>query len=141
MSAEKLLSLLHNIRQTGRGRWIAPCPAHDDRRPSLAIRELDDGRVLIHDFAGCSTRDVLAAVGLTLEDLFPERQGGYTGAKELRPWAAIDVLRCVAFEALLVSISANNIAKGGTVSEFDRKRLFVAASRLQAAVEVANGDT
>jgi hypothetical protein len=140
MSAHKLLSLLHNVKQTGRGRWIAPCPAHQDRRPSLNIRELDDGRVLIHDFAGCSASEVLAAVGLTLEDLFPERQAGYSGAKEQRPWYAIDVLRCVAFEALLVSISANNIAKGGEISEFDRKRLLVAASRLQSAVEVANGD-
>lgn len=141
MSAHKLLSLLHQVKQTGPGRWIARCPAHEDRRPSMSIRELDDGRVLIHDFSGCSTSDVLAAVGLTLEDLFPERQGGYSGAKEQRPWYAIDVLRCVAFEALLVSISANNIARGGVVSEFDRKRLLLAASRLQAAVEVANGDT
>jgi hypothetical protein len=106
----------------------------------MSIRELDDGRVLIHDFAGCTTSDVLAAVGLTLEDLFPARQGGYSGARERRPFSALDILRCVAFESLLVSISAQNLANGGELSEFDRKRLLLAASRLQSAVEVANDD-
>jgi hypothetical protein len=48
------------------------------------------------------------------------------------------VLRCVAFEALLVSIAAHNVAQGVALPEADRKRLLVAASRLQAAVEVCD---
>lgn len=139
MSADKMLSLLRNVKRTRHGHWIASCPAHQDKSPSLAIRELDDGRVLLHDFAGCSTADVLAAVGLTLEDLFPERQADHNSAKERRPFNAIDVLRCVAFEALVVSIAATNLAQGVALPEVDRKRLLVAASRLQAAMEVCNG--
>lgn len=141
MSADKLLSLLSNVKRTRPGHWIATCPAHQDKRPSLAIRELHDGRVLLHDFAGCSTSDVLAALGLTLEDLFPERQAGYTGAKERRPWSALDILRCVASETLIVAIAASSVAQGVALPEVDRKRLMVAASRLQSALEVANGDS
>jgi hypothetical protein len=141
MSVSSLLNRLHGVKPTGPGRWVSLCPAHEDKRPSLAIRELDDGRVLLHDFAGCTTGEVLAAVGLTMEDLFPERQAGHQGAKERRPWNAIDVLRCVAFEALLVSIAANNVAQGVALPEADRKRLLVAASRLQAAMEVCNGNS
>jgi DNA primase len=48
----------------------AHCPAHDDRNASLSIKAGDDGRTLIHCFADCRTEDVLAAVGLTLRDLF-----------------------------------------------------------------------
>jgi putative DNA primase/helicase len=33
--------------------WLAPCPAHDDRTPSLALRDGDAGRVLVHCYAGC----------------------------------------------------------------------------------------
>lgn len=139
MSASAILSRLDGVKPTGSGRWIAHCPAHDDKQPSLAIRELEDGRVLLHDFAGCSISDVLAAVGFTLEDLFPERQGDYSGAKERRPFYAIDVLRCVAFEALVVSIAATNLAQGVALPGADRKRLLVAASRLQAAMEVCDG--
>ncbi|SFN69419.1 hypothetical protein SAMN05216386_1654 [Nitrosospira briensis] len=139
MSVDRLLSLLSNVKQTGPGRFVACCPAHDDKHPSLAIRELDDGRVLLHDFSGCSTSDVLAAVGLTLEDLFPERQGGYGGAGERRAFFASDILRCIGFEALLVAIAASNMAHGVELSETDRKRLLVAASRLQAATGVFDG--
>lgn len=64
------------MRQVGLGRWIARCPAHDDGNPSLSIRELGDGRVLLHCFAGCKTEDVLASLGLGWDALFPgERRG------------------------------------------------------------------
>jgi DNA primase len=41
--------------------WLARCPAHDDRNPSLSIREVD-GKVLLHCHAGCSQRDVIEAL-------------------------------------------------------------------------------
>jgi hypothetical protein len=57
MSAEALAQALGG-RRSGRT-WLACCPAHDDREPSLAIRDGDDGRVLVHCHAGCDQRDVL----------------------------------------------------------------------------------
>jgi hypothetical protein len=54
------------------GRWQARCPAHDDTRPSLSISEGNDGRALIHCYAGCPTEKIVAALGLTLADLFPD---------------------------------------------------------------------
>jgi putative DNA primase/helicase len=41
--------------------WMALCPAHDDRNPSLAISE-KDGNILIHCHAGCDQRAVIAAL-------------------------------------------------------------------------------
>lgn len=38
------------------------CPTHDDQHPSLSIRELADGRVLPHCFAGCSQSAIIAAL-------------------------------------------------------------------------------
>jgi len=73
--ADKLLNRLDGLRDNGRGRWMARCPAHDDRSPSLSIRETDDGIILLRCFAGCSAADMLAAVGLELRDLFPEPLG------------------------------------------------------------------
>jgi|TARA_R100000501_G_C2536759_1_gene57330 hypothetical protein len=70
--AQRLLDRLEKVRQTGDGRWMARCPAHDDRTPSLSIKECDDGRLLMHCFAGCPAGDVLTPVGLSLGDLFPE---------------------------------------------------------------------
>lgn len=72
--AERLLLRLERYRRTGDAKWMACCPAHEDRTPSLSIRELpeEDGKLLIHCFAGCSAEDVLAAVGLDFADLFPD---------------------------------------------------------------------
>ncbi|MDE2150265.1 MAG: hypothetical protein KGJ55_10675 [Gammaproteobacteria bacterium] len=59
------------MRQTGADRWLARCPAHDHRHSSLSVRELPDGRVLVHHIAGCGVYAVCDAVGLTVSDLFP----------------------------------------------------------------------
>jgi putative DNA primase/helicase len=44
------------------GGWTARCPAHDDRNPSLSIRETDHGKVLVHCHAGCSQTHLIAAL-------------------------------------------------------------------------------
>jgi len=54
------------------GRVNVRCPVHGDERPSLGLRERDDGSLLVHCYAGCSTTDVLDALGLAFADLYPE---------------------------------------------------------------------
>lgn len=66
--------------------YMALCPAHEDRTPSLSISDGDGGHVLLHCFAGCNTADVLAAKGLTMADLMPsqpERTLGGLGPVEV----------------------------------------------------------
>jgi putative DNA primase/helicase len=41
--------------------WVARCPAHDDRTPSLSISE-HAGRILVRCFAGCSQTAVITAL-------------------------------------------------------------------------------
>ena len=67
----RVLERLDGARRAGRG-WIARCPGHDDRSPSLSITQGDDGRVLVKCFAGCSTEAVAAAIELRLPDLFAD---------------------------------------------------------------------
>ena len=55
------------------GQWLVRCPAHDDRRPSLAVRERHDGALLLCCHAGCATEAVLEALGLDFTNLYPER--------------------------------------------------------------------
>jgi len=140
MSLDSLLSRLANVKQTGSGRWVARCPAHDDKNPSLSIRETNDGRTLAHCFGGCSIEDVMAAVGLTISDLFAERPLGDHVKRERRPFDAHDVLACIELEALIVVTSAHNMAEGWPLSDVDRKRLALAAERLAEARRLANGE-
>lgn len=69
---ETVLCRLDRVRQTSRG-WIACCPAHEDRSPSLSISEGRDGRVLVHCFGGCKADEITRALGLELHELFPEK--------------------------------------------------------------------
>jgi putative DNA primase/helicase len=64
-----VLSRLEGVKKNGKG-WNALCPAHEDHDPSLSVKEGDDGRVLLHCFAGCEGGAVMAAMGLTFADLF-----------------------------------------------------------------------
>lgn len=48
-------------RKAGGG-WMARCLAHDDREPSLSIRDADNGKVLVRCHAGCGQRRVIAAL-------------------------------------------------------------------------------
>src|SRR5438477_6723829 len=109
MRAAALLDQLDGVRRTGRDRWIARCPAHADRHASLSIRELDDGRVLVHDFAGCNVTEIVAAVGLKLEDLFPDRTIDHRCQPLRRPFPAHDVLRALAVETLIAAIVSAQI--------------------------------
>lgn len=54
----------------------ARCPAHDDNKPSLSLSEGDDGKALLYCHAGCDIRDVVDALGLSMDDLFRGSKGG-----------------------------------------------------------------
>lgn len=69
MTAPELLSRLDGVRSRGAGKWSARCPFHQDNSPSLSIGEGAD-RILLHCFALCETPDIVAALGLTMADLF-----------------------------------------------------------------------
>ena len=135
---DDLLSRLDKVRQTGPGRWSSCCPSHQDKAPSLSVRDLDDGRIRVQCFAGCSTADVLAAVGLEFSDLYPERLPADPHAKpERRPFPAADVLRALRHESLVVACAAGTLQRGMTLGDNDLERLALAQQRIEAAARYA----
>lgn len=50
----------------------ALCPAHVDHINSLSFDQGDDGKILLHCHAGCTTEEIVSALGLKIKDLFPE---------------------------------------------------------------------
>lgn len=69
MTADSFLALLESVRSRGPGKWSARCPAHDDKNPSLSVREGYKG-LLLRCWSGCDLEGILSALGLTLRDLF-----------------------------------------------------------------------
>lgn len=137
MSLDNVISRLNKVRRTGNGRYIACCPAHVDHTPSLAIRELDDGRVLIKCFSGCSAEAVLDAIGLTFSDLFAEPLQQYAKPERV-PFSARDVLACVVNEMRIILLAGIFIGKGKKLHKPDMDRLLIAVSRINEALELIN---
>lgn len=140
MGADALLARLDGVRRTGEGRWLARCPAHKDRSPSLSVRELEDGRTLVHCFGGCEVGAVLGAAGVEFNALFPPRPMEY-GARRRPPdrFPAADVLRAIVDELAVVAIIAGDLEAGRPVGAEDLARLRAARERIEAAREVALG--
>lgn len=68
LTLTQLLANFQKVKKQGNG-YQAKCPAHEDHKASLSIRQGDEN-YLVYCHAGCETRLVLEAVGLTLSDLF-----------------------------------------------------------------------
>jgi hypothetical protein len=138
MKVDLFLSKLEKAKATGRGTWLACCPAHNDEHPSMTVRELDDGRVLVHCFTGCEVEQILDAVGLKFDALFPDEPQEY--AKPLRrPFPAADVLEAIEFELKVIELVADDMARGENPSEVDRARMKLAAERIREARRLALG--
>jgi hypothetical protein len=136
-AAEKVLERLQGVRQTAPDRWMARCPAHEDNSPSLSIRELEDGRVLIYCFAGCGAVDVLTGIGLQMSDLYdkpiahylPPVRGGFSSR---------ELLELTSHEATVAALLASD-AQCRQLTPDENTRLAQAASRLGKAQAMVNG--
>lgn len=138
MDVNTLLARLDGVRGRN-GSWSAKCPAHADRSPSLSVKELADGRILMHCFGGCDTGAVLGALGLTVSDLFPEPLAHHLPARR-GDFTAMDALRALQFESSVVVLCAADVAEGKALSETDTARACAAIGRITEALEfVAHG--
>jgi hypothetical protein len=141
MMLDTLLSRLTKVKGRN-GSWTACCPAHEDKSPSLGIRQAEDGRILLHCFAGCSVQAITGAVGMDVGDLFPpdEKRINYADpTKPLKPaFYATDLMRIIHFESTIVQIVAFDISEGKKVSETDRQRVRLAYERITEALRYAN---
>ena len=95
-----------SAKRVREGQWIARCPAHEDRDPSLSLRLLEDGRWLVHCHAGCPPGAVVGAVGLSLSDLYPK------GALDHQRRPVVRRHRERAYWEYIIEIAAADVREG-----------------------------
>ena len=139
---DKILQRLESVKKTGSDKWLARCPAHDDRRPSLSIREAEDGKVLVKCWSGCGAGEIVSALGLSLGDLFPGdrrslRQHG-TGPMR-RPFDYRDALQGISHEATVARLIVAAVHRGDELDADSLDRLALAEERIDAALQAAGG--
>jgi hypothetical protein len=138
MHIDDIITRFDRVRKstTSRG-YTCRCPAHDDKGPSLSISETNDGRILLHCFAGCSVGDVLAASGLRMSDLFPDRGPENHISTPRHRMSAVEALRCISFEATILAVLAADISAGRTPSPTDLSRARTANYNINQALILA----
>lgn len=138
MSADLILARLEGVRRYRDDGWRAKCPAHEGKSPnSLAIKQVDDGRVLLHCFAGCAAVEVLSAIGLELHDLFPDKRPDarpLPSAQRVPRLAARDALEVLEVESSTVFVVASDMLHRREISETDFTRLARAVARISVVL-------
>ena len=130
MTIEIILSRLNKVKKTSKdNEYSALCSAHEDKSPSLSIKELPDGRVLINCFAGCNPSEILSSIGLSLEDLYPESKGNFKSEK--RPFSSSHGLKMIGYESTIILACAGFLREGKELSEANFVRMVEAVSRIQ----------
>ncbi|SET27912.1 CHC2 zinc finger [Nitrosomonas marina] len=127
-----LLSQLRKVKSCGQDRFIACCPAHHDKNPSLAIRT-NGGVILLKCFAGCSTFEIVSSIGMVLAELFPESNEFRKPLKN--PFPAVDVLRCIKREVMIITVTAIRIVNGEKIEKSELDRLILACSLIEVAYD------
>ena len=122
---DALLSKLDKVRSNGNGKWLACCPAHNDKSPSLAIKETEDDKILIHCFSGCAVADIVAAVGLELSDLMPDNPTYQKGAKPPK-FNKNELFDRLAFESTILSLAIRQLLNLEDLSREDLIRVIQA---------------
>lgn len=136
MIVDVLLSRLEGVKRLAPGKWVAKCPAHKDRRASLSVRETEQGIVLCHCFAGCSISEVLAAVNMDFDALFPPSDGVARAAPAVRrPFSIGEVIAALGSELGVAWVLLTDMASGREINAADRRRAGVAKERCIALID------
>jgi hypothetical protein len=139
MSTDAIINRLERVRKVGPDRWMAACPNHTDKHPSLSIRQTGDGTVLIWCFGcGCGGTEVIDALGLTHDELFPPQPIGHKGAIR-KPVFKSEVFDLILFECSIVHLIGCDMHSGKQISERDYQRLSESLAKLERIKEAAYG--
>jgi hypothetical protein len=133
MDIDNFLSNFDKVKSTGSGKWIACCSAHPDMSPSLAIKQTDGGKLLLHCFSGCPVTDIVAAVGLELSDLMPTNPSYQKGTKPPR-FNKYELFDRLAFEAVILSMAIRQLLAKEDLSPEDLSRVLHAENTINGIV-------
>lgn len=134
MNVDEILGRFQKVRRynTKSNSWMALCPGHPDKTPSLSIR-FDGDKPLFHCFAGCTFEEIIGAADLAKEDLMGDRPDSYHSKHpRLDPYKLLDAM---ALDALRVGLIASRIANGHVLADDEKQALLAISGAFQRAVE------
>jgi len=142
MTVDGILSRLDGVRCCGPGKWQALCPAHDDRRPSLSVRE-GESAILIRCWAGCSLWAICETLAIKVGDLFYNAEGWRLDRKamerrhrEKKRQEAVEHLKGLRIDTVREAERLLQCARGRDISAWSPDQLDAALNAVSDALEV-----
>lgn len=120
----------YDLKQVGSNRYVARCPAHHEKTPSLSITVMDDGKTVAYCFGcGADGIGIVESLGLKPSDLFPE--GDDFNREEYKHKKQIQFQRKQFMEDYrLIKLGESDLAKGKKFNDHDRKVFKEAVQRV-----------
>ena len=116
LDAAVIAGSLQKSKRAGPGKYLACCPTHNDRTPSLSIKDAPNGKILVHCHAGCSQAEVIGALrnlGLWYE---PSRQ-------RIKYFKRQNLKEEIRRKEMLLALAASENEQGIVHSEFERAQI------------------
>lgn len=138
MTGEDFVTRLEGVKRTGPHSWLARCPAHEDRSPSLSVSEKEPEKLLIYCHAQCGIAAITQALGIEISGLFPPKLSEYQ-KRDRQPFPAADVLRALGDEVLVLAVFVHDLDMAVPLKQDDIDRARLAVDRILAARSLALG--
>ena len=133
MNLEPILQRLEKVKRIKSGVFKACCPAHDDKTPSLEIKDAGDKALMICR-AGCTFDEIRAMIGMDKHEFFADGKA----PKQAAPGVSTrDVAEAVSFELAVAYVVACDRAKGRQITPQDLQREQQARERIARAWRVS----
>jgi hypothetical protein len=128
---------MKRVKTRGRDKWIACCPAHEDKNPSLAIT-LENNKILMKCWSGCDVESILGAIGMDFNDIMPDKPLYHRSSAKKPTLYATDALRILKKESMIITMCAIDIKNKKPIAEDDFNRVLLAMERINTAMEAAD---
>lgn len=137
MTIEAFLDKFEKVKSSGHGKWMASCPCHSDRNPSVSIKD-DNGVILMQCFGcGASGPEIAQALGLDISELFPASDNFDASKAQYKRslFPAGQVLEGLHMEIFTAWMIAKDMIENGTIDQETKERLWQTVVRINAALE------
>ena len=132
MNINTFLNHLDKVRKNGSDKWMACCPGHDDKSPSLAIKEGNDGKIILHCFAGCPTESIVSALNLEMSDLFAQKLSIVKNPSQI-PRRKLET--ALIHELMVLNIAINSRHERHPIHADDKDREQLSVKRIPALIK------
>lgn len=137
----EIISRLSKVKRTGDGKYIACCPVHNDKSPSLGVTKKPDNVILLHCFGcGAGGVDICNALGIDPSNLFPptdnpkyEKRKSHSG---FSAWLLLNALRVDLVRLLIIS---GDLKKANSLPDDDRQFISEVILRLNDSLSYLEG--